>query len=151
MSTQKKSTGREIAEELLTPGYLDRARQRATRRKSRWNLLLLPAVVLSIGSVAFTIVWLSDLYLGFRGCPPLFSPDTPEWRKTIVVCSALFVSLPLGMLLGNLLVWLIPPARRALNQEAEAHPGTDYRTSQRHLIYLSRKMVKLYRRLLGQL
>ena len=90
MSTQKKSSGREIAEELFTPGYFDRARQRATRRKSRWNLLLLPAVMLGIGSAVFFIVRLADLYLGYRGCPPLFSPDTPEWKRIVVVCGALF-------------------------------------------------------------
>ena len=67
MSTQKKSNGREIAEELFTPGYFDSARQRATRRKSRWNLLLLPSVMLGIGSVVFFIVRLADLYLGYRG------------------------------------------------------------------------------------
>ncbi|MDR3456588.1 MAG: hypothetical protein P4N60_04025 [Verrucomicrobiae bacterium] len=151
MSTKKKSSGREIAGELFAPGYFDRARQRATRRKSRWNLLLLPAVILGIGSVVFFIVRLADIYLGYRGCPPLFSPDTPEWKQIVVVCGALFVSMPVGMVLANVLVWLIPPARRALNAEAKGRSGTDYRTSQRHLIYISRKMVKLYRRLLGQL
>jgi hypothetical protein len=37
------------------------------------------------------------------------------------------------MLVGNVLVWFLPPARRALDREAVAFPGTNFRESQRDL------------------
>ena len=151
MNVHNKSTGEEIARELLTPGYVERALHRATRRKSRWNLVLLGAAIVNIGVVSVLIVQIADLYLQSRGSPPLFSPDTPERTRILAVCGALFVSLPLGMVLANLLVWLIPPARRALNEEAKAHPGTDYWTAQRHLTWIARKLAALYEKLLGKL
>ena len=151
MNAPKKPTGREIAEEFLKPGYLERARHRATRRQSPWNLLLLPAVIASMGVVCALIVWVADFYLRFQNSQSLFSQETPEWKQALVICGALLVSLPVGMILGNLLVWLIPPARRALDQEAAGHVGTDHRTSQRYLLYLSKKMIALYKKILGQL
>jgi hypothetical protein len=44
-----------------------------------------------------------------------------------------FAWLPVAMLFGNLLVRALPPARRALDREAERVPGTDYRSAQRQL------------------
>jgi hypothetical protein len=51
---------RDIAEELREPGYFVRARERAQRRKSSWNLLL---IVVGFGGMAgfaylfFQIMW----------------------------------------------------------------------------------------------
>lgn len=147
----KKSTGREIVREIFTPGYLERARQRATRRKSRWNLLLFIVGIIAIAAVTVLLVLLADFYLQFRGSPSLFSPETPERTQILVICGGFFVSLPISMVLANSLVWLIPPARRALDAETKAHPGTEYPTAQRHLTYAARKMIALYKKLLGQL
>ena len=151
MNTPKKSTGHEIAREILTPGYLGRARHRATRRKGLWNFLLFAAVVATIGISTVLLVRIADFYVQFQGSPPVFAPESPEWKRTVVACGALLVSLPIGMVLANLLIWLIPPARRALDREAVAHPGTDYRTAQRQLTYMARKMIGLYRKLIGKL
>jgi hypothetical protein len=38
------------------------------------------------------------------------------------------------MILGNFLVWLVPPARRALDLEAKAHPGTSFTETNRGLL-----------------
>jgi len=54
-----------------------------------------------------------------------------------------FAALPLSMLVGNMLVFLVPPARRVLNKEAASAPGTDFRSSQRGLFGLSRFLVPL--------
>ena len=42
-------------------------------------------------------------------------------------------AMALGFMLGNLIVWLISPARRALDAEAEGYPGTSFPDAVRDL------------------
>jgi hypothetical protein len=42
-------------------------------------------------------------------------------------------AMVLGFMLGNLIVWLIPPARRTLDAEATGYPGTSFRDAMRDL------------------
>jgi hypothetical protein len=42
-------------------------------------------------------------------------------------------ALALGFMLGNILIWLIPPARRVLDVEAIGYPGTSFVESMRGL------------------
>lgn len=48
-----------------------------------------------------------------------------------------FAAVPLALLIGNVLVWLVPSARRALDLEANPHPGTSFRESQAKLTTLA--------------
>ena len=52
-----------------------------------------------------------------------------------------FAAIPTAMFIGNILVWLVPPARRALDAEAKPHPGTDFRASQHQMLLLIRYLV----------
>jgi hypothetical protein len=52
------------------------------------------------------------------------------------ICAAvapLFASIPIGMIVGNFLVRLLPAARRALDREAAEIPDGSYATAQRAL------------------
>jgi hypothetical protein len=42
-------------------------------------------------------------------------------------------AMALGFMLGNLVVWFIPPARQALDAEARGYPGTSFREAMRDL------------------
>ena len=53
----------------------------------------------------------------------------------VLILNDLFLSIPVGFLLANLFVWLIPPARRALNA-AEARVGHNFVQSNSELLKL---------------
>ena len=46
-------------------------------------------------------------------------------------------AVALGFMLGNILIWLIPPARRVLDAEARGYPGTSFVQSMRGLFKIS--------------
>src|SRR3954471_19508208 len=53
-------TLRSLAKEVFSAGYFTRARQRAQRRKSAWNLVLIPLVAAAVGGttyVLFQVMW----------------------------------------------------------------------------------------------
>jgi hypothetical protein len=116
--------------------YYAEARHRAGRRKSPWNLILIPLCAgsaIAIGYALFRVVWL--FHVGVY-------PDhrlRDFWQKGIsfgsFVPSFLMVfalapgSLAAGFLLGNVLAWLVPPARHAFEAEAGGFPGTTFRES----------------------
>ena len=110
-------------------GYISQARQRARRKKSTWNLLLLPAVLIPlaiiwVGAVLLATVLHTSIYAGqtlnsATGIGPILTMIAP-----------FFGAMPLAMLLGNTLVRLLPSARHALDMEAEAFPSTSFAASQ---------------------
>lgn len=123
--------------------YLAEAQQRARRRRSPWNLLLIPAVVASLGLLWWFFVALlqvahGNLYLGQdlastpRGVGPILTTLSP-----------LFAAIPLGLVFGNALVWLVPPAQRALESEAMLVPGAGFQSTQRVLLRASTLMVPI--------
>jgi hypothetical protein len=120
--------------------YYDDARARARRRKSPWNLLLIPLVALPLAGLWWSFVFIltqlhSWIYPGeslalARGLGSVLTRVAP-----------VFAALPLSMVVGNMLVFLVPPARRVLAKEAASVPGTDLRSSQRGLLRMSRFLV----------
>jgi hypothetical protein len=117
--------------------YLNEARSRAKRRKSPWNILLIPAVVLPL----LTLWWstsaaLSKLYrvihVGqqFRGLPDGIG-------GIIMAVAPFFAWLGPSMIIGNMLVAAISPARRVLDAEAAPFPGTDRTSANRDLLRIS--------------
>ena len=114
--------------------YYAGARERAGRRASRWNALLIP---LSLGA------WAGIWYFGFKLVwlfHTVFYPDhllKDFWRQGVSLRSGLFSFLmvfslgpgavSLGFILTNLILWLIPGARKAFESEAAGHPGTNFR------------------------
>jgi hypothetical protein len=92
MNVHNKSTGEEIARELLTPGYVERALHRATRRKSRWNLVLLGAAILSIGVVSVLIVQMRICTFSLEArlhFSPQILRSGPEFWLYAALCSCL--------------------------------------------------------------
>jgi hypothetical protein len=124
--------------------YYSGARQRAKRRKSLWNAILLPLCggsVAAIGYGLFRVVWLFHT---------IFYPDhrlRDFWRDGIGFASfapsflMVFALTPgsvvAGFMLGNLLAWLVPPARHAFDVEARGFPDTSFRATMQGLFRIT--------------
>ena len=118
--------------------HYDEARARAKRRKSPWNLLLIPAVLAPWSLLS----WLSSLGLGkfhrllYPGQEFVFLPE--GLSGILMAVAPLFAWLVPSMIVGNLLVAAIGPAKRVLDSEAASVPGTDLSTSNRALLRVSK-------------
>lgn len=123
--------------------YWESARARATRRKSAWNLLLIPTALVPW----FVGWWLSAMALGH--VYHLLHPHAsfvvlPETVGGIAIAvGLLFAWCPVAMMLANLLVHAVPAARRALDREASTVRGTDFRSSNRQLMRLSAALMPI--------
>ena len=123
--------------------YFAEARARAARRKSAWNLLLIPAVVLPWLSLWYGLArLLVVLHETLHGGDPRITTASGVGPILVAVVPA-FASLPIAMLLGNICVWLIPPARRALDKEAEGYPRCSFTESQRGLLRLGAVIIPI--------
>ncbi len=116
--------------------YYADARQRAQRRKSAWNLILIPlggAAVIGVWYALFRLVWLFHVTM---------YPDhqlQDFWQKGIslgsFVSSFLMVfalvpaALTIGFMVGNLFAWLISPARRVFQAEASNYPSVRFQAT----------------------
>jgi len=127
-----------------TAGYWAGARLRAQRRKSPWNLMLIPLCggsAIVIWYALFRLVWWLHviLYPGHQ--------LSNFWHKGAslgsFIPSFLMVFAPLpgalgaGLIFGNALAWLLPHARRAFESEARDFPETGFRESMRRLLFLT--------------
>ncbi len=141
---------RNISKELRTPGYARRARQRAQRRKSPWNLLLIPFGIGGVGGSAyilFQIMWRIHvaLYPGHAGRFNEFwqgGVSFASFVSSFLLLVPLFVaSLPIGLMFTNCVAWCIVPARRAFEREAEGVKWASFRESMRGLWVIVRIVV----------
>jgi hypothetical protein len=117
--------------------YFDEVLARAKRRRSPWNLLLIPAVLAPWLLMSWaTSVALATLSRSIHaGRDPLILPHTIG--GILIAVAPLFAWLGPSMIIGNLLVAAIPPARRVLDAEAVHFPGTDRRSANRSLLRVS--------------
>jgi hypothetical protein len=134
-----------IVEEIRTGSFLTNARHRSSRRKSAWNLLLPIVIVplwLLLWWVAVELVWLVHVAV-------MHTPTTgafESWMKgmgSAMSLTGFLMIFPLmiptmigAMVIGNLLIYLIPAARAAMDAEDRAFPGTEYATAQKALLRL---------------
>lgn len=114
--------------------YLDKALERAKRRKSTWNLLLLPAVVVPLGLMWWlSVVGIAKLY---RVVHPqtdfVLLPDTVG--GILIAIGPFFAWLAPAMIIGNFATFMVPAARRALEAEAATVRGGDFRSANRGLL-----------------
>jgi hypothetical protein len=124
-----------LANEVQAGTWLANARQRSQRRKSAWNLLL-PLFGLPLwGAFALLTTWLGfSLHAALRPLqPPLFRAGAMTINDALVGLPALFSAVGPALLLTNVIVYLVPPARRAMDREDRNFPGTGYNSSQRAL------------------
>ncbi len=128
--------------EIRDGKYLANARNRSSRRKSKWNLLL-PLVIFPI----WILLWWVMIEFGCLASFLLHGTAVPaigEWMKILgpgpMTLGGALIALPpfvptmtAAMVIGNFLVYLIPPARRAMDAEDQGFPGTEYATAQSSL------------------
>ena len=129
----------EAALDRLRPGW----RARRARRKSPWNLL---GVVVAFASMAvigyylFQAAWSVHVYFH----PAHAGHQREFWGAGLsfrVFASSFLLAMPLalpavfgGFLSANLVLWLIPPARRALDAEAAGDPEMTFARANAGLI-----------------
>jgi hypothetical protein len=128
-------------DELKSGQFFANAQMRSSRRKSPWNFLLVLAVPL------WFILWWEGLKLARllataarHGHKPLF--EDLIWPGSIapffVYFPWLLATMVLAMVLINYAIYLfIPPARRAMDAEDKAFPGTEYATQQPLLVRIT--------------
>jgi hypothetical protein len=130
--------------------YYSAARERAQRSKSAWNLILIPPGLVGwLGSWygMFRIVWGFHRVLypqhDFRN---FWQDGISPWSfafSFLMLFGPFFGALCIGLIIANLVAWLIPPARRALNTEAEGFAGTGFRESTESLLRLAKWAVPM--------
>lgn len=122
--------------------YIQEAQARAKRRKSPWNLILIPLVIAGgvfVYIVQFKMLWFINISLY-----PNHSGRLSEfWREGLssgafissflLAMPILLSSLVLGMIIANLSAWCIIPARRAFDKEAQGVKGTSFKEAMRGL------------------
>lgn len=124
--------------------YIAGARHRAQRRQSPWNLALIPLGIAATAGAAvgqFSLVWLFHttvypLHELRNFWPAGISPGS-FFLSFLMVFAPLPGALGAGFMLANLLLYALPPARRAFDAEARGHPGTSFQESLRGLLRLT--------------
>lgn len=117
-----------IFKEIGRKDYLQRARQRAKRRRSPWNFILPPLMLISVGLiwyVLFQFMWSVHVHF-FPAHAGRFEQYWNEGIGARAFVSSFLLSIPLGiasvplgLIVSNAVAWCIPPARRAFEREAE--------------------------------
>jgi hypothetical protein len=139
-TSPKPGSVRATIHELRGGTFLASARMRSSRRKSPWNLLLMFCVPV------WLVLWTEGVHLARVTAKYLFQSWTvPEdwiWPGAIapllIYFPLLFATLIPAMVLVNYAIYLlIPPARRAMDAEDKAFPGTGYATQQPILLRLA--------------
>ena len=128
-------------DELKSGKFFANAQMRSSRRKSPWNLLLVLVLPL------WLILWWEGLNLARllataarHGPKPLF--ENLIWPGSIAPFFVYFPLLlatiaPAGVLINYAIYLFVPPARRAMDAEDKAFPGTEYTTQQPLLVRIT--------------
>ena len=144
--TTKKAPGTlgSVLDELKSGTFLGNARARASRRKSPWNLLLILVLPL------WLVLWWSGVQLAiFTQSTLLHGAAVPEtWLLAnsfapFLLYFPLLISTPLpaAVLVNYAIYGLVTPARRAMDAEDRAFPGTEYATAQPQLVRLTLRVL----------
>ena len=113
------------------------AHRRAGRRRSPWNLLLVPLCIAGIA-----LVW-AGLVVGLVRLQRSFIPaDCILYSHTRIGGILMFVppllpALAIGMELANLAAWCVVPARRIFQKEAKGTKGASFGEATKHLLIAS--------------
>ncbi len=112
----------------------------AARRKSPWNLLLFALVVLALlGAMYIAVAALVGLHQMIH--PGQTLRGASGAGPGVAMIAAFIACLPMALLTANAVVYLIKPARAALNREAVGHAGADFVSSQRALLKFATVLV----------
>lgn len=105
----------------------------AKRRKSKWNLLLVPLVIfftILFSFLYYKLVFLIDsISLIPRDDIVYFFHPYSVWN-IFLLFSIGIPSLLLSFIITNLILWFIPPIRKTFEKEAQWHKGKEYKSTQ---------------------
>jgi hypothetical protein len=147
MPRDTKTRRAQLLDELRADGYLSRAKARARRRKSAWNLILIPLALVGIGLSHFLLVWFlvgaRNWVLAERAVPldELVTMDCPGIAPILLFVIPLVGAIPLGLFFTNGVAWCIPPARRAFDKGAQGVWHASFREAQLDILLLARYLV----------
>lgn len=106
-------------------------RQSARHRLPNWLSLLLPVVFLCIAFsiAAALVVYASKAYHHFHPkLPELLASSGPvTLAQGLVLFSSLLIGVSLSVPVSNIVLWLIPPVRRILDENAKGLPGASFK------------------------
>jgi len=132
--------------------YFPEARERAKRRKSPWNLILIPVGAAWIGFFCvaqFKILWAIHIliYPNHAGRYEEFWPaglSIPAFISSFLLIMPVFISsIILGMIAANIFLWCIPPMRRIFDKEAQGTKGASFRESRMSLCKIAGYVVPI--------
>lgn len=128
-------TLKNIGKEFLAPGYLQRARERRRASKTIWDFVFLPIGFAAIGGYWYVF---AKSFLWFHLL--IYPADTAHLQaitngpmtvgQALIFIVPVFASIPLGLMTSNVLMWLVPPARRASQEKAKGVKWATFRESQ---------------------
>jgi hypothetical protein len=134
-----------VIQELKDHKYLVNALYRARRRRSPWNLILVPlsfGSIIAVNVVLFGLVWAFHVHFYPSHRLHDFWQSHISLKSFIPSFSMVFAltpgSIATGLALTNIVARLIPPARRTFDAEAVGYPGTDFRSATRGLWSIAR-------------
>jgi len=142
MKSEQPSRLGELASEVSRKGYLSRAQQRRTRRKSPWNLLDLLFGLPCIGIAWWTLlhsIWAVHNWFVPQSAvsfPMILHSHATGFASIVFFLAPLFAAIPVGLFLSNSIVWCIPPYRRASQHEAEGVWHASFSDAQKDLLLL---------------
>ena len=132
--------------ELMKPivSWYTEARQRAQRRKSLWNLILIPlslAFWFGVWYGLFRLVWAFHITFYPQHNLQNFWPEgasLPSFVPSFLMVFALMPgSICLGLALANCIVWIVTPARRAFEAESIGYKSVSFREATSALLILA--------------
>jgi hypothetical protein len=109
--------------------FIIEAQERSSRRKNKWNLLLIP---FSFGGTLFAWIVLYKL-VALISSASVTEVDRSELSKGLMVIPLFFPSISIGLMFANAIIWCIPRARKVLDEEAKKYPGMDFKSSMKGL------------------
>lgn len=111
--------------------YFERARERAKRRKSPWNIVLF-AIGYGLWPFVTGALVLAVIYLPFDrhgSFTEIARLNENNLEMAVIVIPMLLLAKVLSSIASNLLMYCIPAARRVFEQEATLYPGTNLKAS----------------------
>ena len=134
----------ELLDELQAPGFRERARERAKRRKSPWNALLIPLFPAGMCASWYGFVWTIVVarnlvrHEHLAGVLELMRSKPQDFLAVVCFGGAIIAAIPFGALACNSLLWCIPPARRVFEKEAEGVAGASFAEATRDMFLFAR-------------
>jgi hypothetical protein len=120
------------------------AKFRAQRRRSAWNLILIPLSLagwLGTWYGLFRVVWAFHVLFYPQHVFRDFWPDGISFPSFVPSFLMIFALAPgalcFGLVVANCIAWLLFPARRTFDAESVGHPGTSFRESTGALLRLA--------------